>query len=80
MAGINGQLISFRNQLEEQKSWLRAYADALEKRVDELEERLEKYDTPASSPGKKTSQRRRPIPVPERPDAMEAAGDGKDPR
>ena len=80
MAGISTHLREIEVDIEIFKSWVRARMDAMEKEIVEFGERLDKYDKPASdSPGTKTREKRRPVPVPERPDVMDAAGVGKDP-
>lgn len=62
----------------------------MQTRVEELEARLDRYDKPPDPPAPAASKRKkqrpeptkekRPVPIPDRPEVMQAAEVGQDPR
>jgi hypothetical protein len=58
--------------------------EAMQDQLEEFGSRLDKYDKPAQTQKKTTAKKDRvnakPVPVPERPEVMEASGAGVDPR
>lgn len=81
MAGATKIITNMRREFQLARSADRERMLTLENRIDELEKRLDKYDKPVNPKAKpKATQGKRPVPVPDRPEVMVAAGVGKDPR
>lgn len=78
MAGTGKIIEGMRTDMKAFFATMRRRSEELAERVEALEKRLDAYDKPAKEA--KAKGKKRPVPVPNRPPVMEAAGVGKDPR
>jgi len=79
MPGISTIIAGIKGSVAQLRSDTNVKTGDLQKQVDELRVRLDKYDKPAASSfrkapaSKKKSAKKRPVPVPEKPDVLKAA-------
>ena len=82
MPGVQTVIGRLRSEWSQWKSSQSVRFDAMQRQIEDFGDRLDKYDKPVQTPRKDKPRRgpAKPIPVPDRPDVMEAAGVGEDPR
>lgn len=83
MAGTHTLFMRLRLEWEQWRSAQSLRFDEMQTQLEEFAVRLDKYDKPAQNQtvsAKEAKGRAKPIPVPKRPEVMEASGVGEDPR
>lgn len=80
MAGSSKTIFLLKQSIDQLRSEMNVKLGAMQTQLDALEERLDRYDKPAApSPGtqpparKKSASKKRPVPIPEKPDVLKAA-------
>ena len=79
LGGIRRSIEKLRSDMNVKIGDLQKQIDGQQAEIDELRARLDSYDKPAASsksrkaPAKKSASKKRPVPVPEKPDVLKAA-------